>query len=301
MSDTVFRIRAESNFERAHARTNLSRIRSVLMGTPDELLSLDEVTAVIKPNSESYRGIQTVPLSLVIGSEGRYRDFNRKFLPKKSHLFEKWTRIDLAHQKDINLPPVKLYELNGVYFVRDGNHRVSVAKSRGVEFIDAEVTSLDSEIRIDPSMSQRDLRRQVIEYEKKIFWGSMNLKIKRPGIDISFTSPGRFEHLLKQVRCYQKHLSEEKGNPVPFEDVLMQWYDQIYLPIVSIIREGNFVSYFQGRTETDLYVWIFHHWEELRKKYGKNYPLIKAAQDFKRRTENNWLLKIVKRLFHFYG
>jgi hypothetical protein len=38
--------------------------------------------------------------------------------------------------QDITLPSILLYEIGGVYFVRDGNHRVSVAKIKGVEFID---------------------------------------------------------------------------------------------------------------------------------------------------------------------
>ena len=69
--------------------------------------------------------------------------------------------------KDIILPPIKVYELGGLYFVRDGNHRVSVAKSKGVEFIDAEIVSLQSEIRLPPVRSLTGMIKEIISYEKR--------------------------------------------------------------------------------------------------------------------------------------
>ena len=77
----------------------------------------------------------------------------------------RWMRVDVAHYQDIILPPIKIFEIGGVYFVRDGNHRVSVAKAKGGEFIDAEVTSLTSAIAITPEMSLDQLREAVIDFE----------------------------------------------------------------------------------------------------------------------------------------
>ena len=88
--------------------------------------------------------MEAVNVDRIVGSEGRYRDFNRHFLPRREFLQSRWVSIDMAHYNDVSLPPVRVYEIGGVYFVRDGNHRVSVARMRGQTMIDAEVTRLDT-------------------------------------------------------------------------------------------------------------------------------------------------------------
>ncbi len=82
----------------------------------------------------------------------------------------RWISVDVAHYQDVALPPIKVFEIGGVYFVRDGNHRVSVAKAKGAAFIDAEVISLSSEIPITPDMSRDELKRAVIDFEKARFF-----------------------------------------------------------------------------------------------------------------------------------
>ena len=145
---------------------------------------------MLQPRSQSYRGMQAIPLKLIVGSEGRYRDFSKQFLPRKDHLRNRWQRIDEARMKDIILPPIQLYELGGVYFVRDGNHRVSVAKSQGIYTIDAEVVSLDSEIRIDPSMTKEALAQAVLDYEHANFMTKTHIVDYFPDCGIRLTSPG---------------------------------------------------------------------------------------------------------------
>ena len=73
---------------------------------------------------------------------GRYRQFDRGFMPKKGSLRDKWKRVDRAFVRGEELPPVSLYKIGDKYFVQDGNHRVWVARYQGVEMIDAEVVEL---------------------------------------------------------------------------------------------------------------------------------------------------------------
>ncbi|MFP4331526.1 MAG: transcriptional regulator, partial [Spirochaetaceae bacterium] len=160
---------AREDFNRARMHEVFSGIFHILNRDKRRLLSLDEVKEVVRPRGETYRGMQTVPISRIVGSEGRYRDFNKGFLPKHERLRGRWTSIDRAHLQDVILPAIKLYEIGGVYFVRDGNHRVSVAKAQGVMAIDAEVTSLDSEIELPEDITQDKLRKAVIEHERKLF------------------------------------------------------------------------------------------------------------------------------------
>ncbi|HRZ90992.1 MAG TPA: transcriptional regulator, partial [Spirochaetia bacterium] len=144
--------RAEDDFSRARTREFLTRVQGFLDPSRSRLLSLEEVRSVLRPEGETYLGMQAVPLDRIVGSEGRYRDFNRHFLPRFDHLRPRWVRVDVAHYKDVILPPIRLYEIGGLYFVRDGNHRVSVARMQRSVCIDAEVTSLTSELKLEPTM-----------------------------------------------------------------------------------------------------------------------------------------------------
>src|SRR3972149_2116383 len=96
-------------FRRAHARGMFSKIFSVLRR--DDLLSLREVSSLLKPAAQTYRGVRPVPLSLIVGSEGRYRDFNKRFFPRFRHLKSRWENINRAFDKGIALPAVQLYEI----------------------------------------------------------------------------------------------------------------------------------------------------------------------------------------------
>ena len=184
---------AESDFSRARGKAILSQIQNFLNADRDKLLSFHDVKDILKPRNEVYMGSQVVPIDLIAGSEGRYHDFNKYFLPKADHLRQRWQKVDEAHIRDIILPPISLYEIGGVYFVRDGNHRVSVAKSQGVEFIDAVVTSLATEINLKPSMTTDELREALIIYEKNIFYEKTEFGNLTNYWDIDFSSPGRYD------------------------------------------------------------------------------------------------------------
>ena len=160
---------AVDDFIRARNKARMQGILSALHWKSNDLMSLYEVTSIIKPKSETYMGMQTIPVDKIIGSEGRYHDFSSAFFPKREQLKSRWCSIDSAMLNDVILPPISVYSLGGYYFVRDGNHRVSVAKSQGVEFIDAEVVELDSEIPIAPGMSMKELRNKVVDYERNMF------------------------------------------------------------------------------------------------------------------------------------
>jgi len=273
---------AYEDFTRARGRAILSQIQNFLNTDRDRLLSFNDVKDILKPKNEVYRGSQTVPIKLVAGSEGRYHDFNKFFLPKKEHLRQRWQRVDEAHIKDIILPPISLYEIGGVYFVRDGNHRVSVAKMQDVEFIDAVVTSLTTEINIKPSMTTDELREALVAYEKIIFYEKTSFGELTGYNDLNFSSPGRYDVIYNHILVHKYYLNETKEEEIPISDALVSWYNNVYNPVIAIIREQWLLVNFPGRTEADLYVWIIKHWDFLKKKYG-TYSLAQAAGDFSKK------------------
>ncbi len=180
---------ARDDFNKARAGAFFSELFHLFTPARQHLLSLHEVKEVLKPRGETYRGMQTVPIDRIVGSEGRYRDFNKSFLPRHEYLRNRWQRVDMAHLTDVILPPIKLYEIGGVYFVRDGNHRVSVAKAQGVLAIDAEVVTLDTEIPLREAMTRRDLENAVIEHERDRFFE--RFQIARILREKTFPSPRR--------------------------------------------------------------------------------------------------------------
>ena len=256
------------------------RILSILNSDGRALLPLDEVRSIVKPNAESYVGMKAVAAAMIVGSEGRYRDFDRNFLPRHSKLRKRWQRVDEAYLKQISLPPIKLYELGGLYFVRDGNHRVSVALHNGVEFIDAEIIKLSSDVQLAPGSTKSDFKQAVIAYERRRFYEITRLDKLRPDADLVFSETGRYDDLPEHIGCHQYHLDLIEKTEVLLADTLVSWYDNIYKPIADAIKRGNLLMRFPGRTAADLYAWILRHWDELRSRHGQNYSVERVVQDF---------------------
>ena len=115
---------------------------SWLTRTCNDLLSFDRVCQNLPLAGEHYLGLQLVPLDKIVGSTGRSHDFDRAFFPRSPHLRERWLNIGKAYHENLSLPPVELLKLGELYFVSDGNHRVSVARARQQKFVNAEVTEL---------------------------------------------------------------------------------------------------------------------------------------------------------------
>lgn len=279
MSSSFIRHEANDDFSKARSRETIQKILNLLNPGRHEMLSLREVREVLRPRSESYRGLQVVPLDRIVGSEGRYADFNREFLPRHEHLRKRWTRVDEAHLTQVNLPPIRLYEIGGVYFVRDGNHRVSVARSQGGRSIDAEVVSLDSAIELDPDLTRDKLKQAVIGYEKKQFYRRTRWDKIFPDYDLEFTATGRYDEVLHHIYGHKYYVNMNYQEEIPFEAAMRSWYANVFMPIIREIREQKLPGRFPGRTEADLYVWLVKHWDELKRRYGEGFSLSRAAED----------------------
>ena len=287
---------AADNFNKARNRALFSRLQNFMNLKRDDLLSFYVVKDILKPKNEVYRGMQTVPIKLILGSEGRYKDFNKYFLPRQEFLRSRWERIDIAHIRDIPLPAIQLYEIGGAYFVRDGNHRVSVAKTQGVEEIDAEVISLSSQISITPSMTHDELEQAVIDYEKKIFYEKTNFEELTGDIDLDFTAPGSYDKIYQHILEHKYFCNQKISEEIPFENALVSWHSQVYEPIIKIINDDKLCRNFPGKSPSDLYLWIVRHWDFLKKKNGINYSISNAARNFSIRYGSQ-----KKSIFYFLG
>src|SRR5919112_218813 len=143
------REQVDKDFHRALLKASLHRWKERLRrGNQHEcLLSFEEAKSTLVRSSQAYRGMRAVEVEKITGSVGRYRDFDGSFLPHKKNMIERWGRVDRAYHQGVELPAVSLYKIGDAYFVRDGNHRVSVARFHGVAAIDAEVVEIRGRTR----------------------------------------------------------------------------------------------------------------------------------------------------------
>lgn len=148
---------AHRRFDHAKRQAFLESVRALLRGQPDDLLPFDDVQKQLALHITRERGLQQIPLDKIVGSVGKYRDFTRSFWPKDEKLRERWKWIYVAAHSFHGLPPVELYQVGEVYFVKDGNHRISVARELGNETIEAYVTEYITPVPVTVHTVESDL------------------------------------------------------------------------------------------------------------------------------------------------
>jgi hypothetical protein len=271
---------SEQQFEEARFKSLLSNLKYILIGKNNELLSFDKIKKDFGLYKQRYLGLQTVDVDNIVGSLGRYSDFDKFFLPKKDHLQKRWAKIHNLLLRDIILPPVKLYKVGDIYFVFDGHHRVSVSKRMGVKYVDAEVTEFLTDVPFTTDMNAEEI---FLNGEKEKFLNITGLKKSRPDIRIRVTATGEYDFLLGQINKLMVQLNENRkvdSKIMSFEEAAQIWYDNIYLPAIETIKNYGILEKFPNRTKTDLYVWINEHKRFLSLKYGRDIVIKFAAKDF---------------------
>lgn len=273
------RAQADADFSRARRKAFLRRIGSYLRNDPasNQLLSFDEVKKALGAVQQVYLGIRTVPLDKIVGSVGRHRDFDRAFLPSKGGIGERWKKIDEMMHRAEELPPVSLYKIEDSYFVRDGNHRVSVARQQGIESLEAEVTELRGRIPIGPNTPTSKSLLHKLEYRRLL----ERLPVDKvlPELQVEFSDVEDYRSLATYIEAHGFRLSQLWKRYVSPEEVLKDWYEYSYTPIMDMVREEEILAAFPGRTELDLYFWIMRHRESLALEARDETISPRAAKD----------------------
>jgi hypothetical protein len=283
---------ASNDFERARRKAFFNDMMSVFSGRPNWLLAFEEVRGALPFEGQMYKGMQEVQVSQIVGSVDRYYDFDRAFLPTQTKTRPRWESIDRAALRDVSLPPVQLYKVGDIYFVKDGNHRVSVARERGVEYIDAEVIEMRTRVPLRASTSPEDLLR-LGEYSR--FLEDTQLDRLRPGVDIQFSALGRYDQLLEHISAHRWYMGIEQNRPIEWQEAVLDWYDNIYMPLVKIIEETQILRDFPGRTAGDLYLWIMDHRWYLKEATGEDVGSQEAAEQYGE-MYGGWTRKVLRYL-----
>jgi hypothetical protein len=245
-----------SAFDSARRREAYRRLSRAVrgLGRP-RLLDLDEVRDRLGGSEETYEGIRAIPVSRIIGSAGREREFDRDFLPREDDVRERWRRVEQAFPQG-DFPPIVVYEIDGHYFVVDGHHRVAVAKERGVEYIDAEVTRVRTRSPLPPDADPGEL---IAAQERRRFLEETALAASRPDLSFSFSDPRGYPELLELVKVHAFELSVERGAVVPLAEAAADWTDRVYAPTVELLRSEGIQELFPRSTDADLFLWAHQH------------------------------------------
>jgi hypothetical protein len=244
---------ANSRFYESRRKALVAALLDSIRRQPSEMLSFEAVRISLNIRGQRALGHQTVPVKHIVGSEGRYSDFDRRFLPRTEAVEHRWRSIERAMDRSIDLPPVDLWKISDVYFVRDGNHRVSVARWKGQAHIDAYVTELLVDVPLTPDLSVHTLLFAE-EYSDFLEW--TNLQVLRPDQRIEFSELGGYLELVRHINVYRYSLGRQLDRAIERDEAVAGWYDNVYMPIIQVIRDQHVLRRFPDRTEGDLYRWV---------------------------------------------
>jgi len=242
---------AQSDFSRARRSRLLADIGRRLRREPDDvalMLPFEEVVEALGRTGQTDLGLHVVPLDAIVGSVDRTVDFDRGLRPTSARLRSRWERIAAAQRRGDALPPVSLYKIGDLYFVRDGHHRVSVAKSLGRTDIDAYVTEVNTRVKLGEDTRVSDLP---LKDHERLFRERVPLpsEMRRR---IAVSDPWDYGTLSENVEAWGFRAMQSRGTYMDRGEVARLWFTEEYVPVVELLAAGDLMD--RDETETDAYL-----------------------------------------------
>ena len=287
---------ALDDFKQARRRAALQQVLARLTGKSTELLAYEDVRKKLRGTNTVPRGLQEIPVDAIVGSVGRYQDFTRTFLPRQQSDEQRWARVKAA-ATTIGLPPIEVYQVGDAYFVIDGHHRVSVARQLGTPTIPAYVTEVRTRVPLSASDDPAELicKARYVEFLERT-----NLDNLRPEADLLMTFCGQYRVLLDHIDVHRYYMGlDQQRHDIPYDEAVAHWYDDVYVPVVQLIREQGLLHDFPELTEADLYVLLAGHRAELEQALGWGVDTETVAADLveqKGRTSTRLMARLGDRL-----
>lgn len=277
------RVDAESDFLRARRQQVLAGLAARVRGATDDVvqsMSFDEVVAALGRRGEHYAGTRVIPLDAIVGSVDKVKDFDRRFRPTSTRSRERWERLARASRKGEEIPPIEVYQVGDHYFVRDGHHRVSVARSLGVKLIEARVTVVDTllapvDVEARTDLELKHWRR--IMLERVPFTGEARAAV-------AVDTPALYGEIAENVEAWAARMMHAESAYMDKETMARRWYEEEYSPVVELIEEAGVRGSSERPTEAYLriacerYTLIRdHEWsaeivKQVRKGKGRRKP-----------------------------
>ena len=228
----------------------LSRLGRRLRGQPgdvDLILPFDEVVEALGRASERYVGLESIELDSIVGTVGRNRDFDRAFRPVSARTRTRWERIANAQRRGQDMPPISVFRIDGLHFVRDGHHRVSVARALGLSHIDAYVTEVRTLVGAEGTITVADLP---VKSHERLFFERVPLAWEaRP--EVKLTDQWRYAELAEGVEAWGFRMMQGRGEFMGRDEVAHLWLEDEFRPVVAMLREADLIG---GGTDADAYM-----------------------------------------------
>jgi hypothetical protein len=241
---------AQFDFSRARRRRALGRLSARLRRADDvnHILPFEEVARALGRVGERRLGLELIPLDSIIGTVDRSREFDRAFRPTSPRVRERWERINLAQRKGEAMPPIDVYRIGELHFVKDGHHRVSVAHALGYRDIEAYVTEVLTELGADRKIRMRDLP---LKSHERLFFERVPLSDQaRERIHLS--DEWRYAALAEAVEAWGFRASQARDQQLSRQEAAEAWFREEYEPVVGMLREAQLVP--KGVTDTEAYM-----------------------------------------------
>jgi len=259
---------AQFDFGRARRRRALARLSSRLRREPGDvfvILPFEEVVAALGRVGERSLGLQSVELDSIVGTVDRGREFDRAFRPVSGRVRTRWERIAAAQRRGESMPPIDLYRIGEVHFVRDGHHRVSVARALGLDTIDAYVTEVQTRVGADRNIRLGDLP---LKSHERLFFERVPLPAEARSRIVVSEPERQYGDLAEGVEAWGFRLMRDRGELMSRGEVAVEWFGEEYEPVVEMLQEAELIG---AQTETEAYMRVAaeryrllrtHEWSE---------------------------------------
>jgi hypothetical protein len=258
---------AQTDFTRARRQRALSRLSARIRREPTDvnvILPFEEVVDALGRAGERDLGLQSIPLDSIIGTVDRSKDFDRSFRPTSGRVRGRWQRIAEAQRRGKDMPPIDVYRVGDLHFVRDGHHRVSVAGAQGRTHIDAYVIEVQTKVSPGEEIIMSELP---LKSHERLFGERVPLAAEARR-RIKPSDPWDYGCLAEGVEAWGLRAIQARGEFMTREEVAEAWFREDYLPVVATLREAGLLN---GANETDVYMRVVsdryrlmrtHEWSE---------------------------------------
>jgi hypothetical protein len=245
---------AQFDFSRARRRRALARLSARLRRADDvnHILPFEEVASALGRVGERRLGLELITLDSIIGTVDRSREFDRDFRPTSPRVRERWQRINLAQRRGEAMPPIDVYRIGELHFVKDGHHRVSVARALGHRDINAYVTEVLTQVGADRAIRLRDLP---LKSHQRLFFERVPLP-EEARQRIHLSDEWRYAALAEAVEAWGFRASQARKEELSRREVAESWFREEYEPVVEMLREAQLVP--KGVSDTEAYMKVAH-------------------------------------------
>jgi hypothetical protein len=228
----------------------MARVVARLRREPDDVdlvLPFEEVVAALGRTGERSLGAQTIALDTIVGTVDRAKEFDRDFRPTTGRTRPRWQKLAAAVRRGEDLPPIDVFRIGEVHFVRDGHHRVSVYRALGRTHIDAYVTEVLTRVGATRNIRLGDLP---LKTDQRLFHERVPLPPEaRRRIDLG--RDGDYGDLAEAVEEWGFRAMQERGEYMTREEVARAWFEDEYLPVLGCLQETGLLA---SKREAEAYM-----------------------------------------------